>query len=65
MVIKRQYVVNENNQRTAVLLDIKTFSKIEEILENHAFYHLIQNEEDGEILSLDDAKSYYATLDKN
>ncbi len=34
MNIPRSYVINENNERIAVQLDLATFEKIEELLEN-------------------------------
>jgi hypothetical protein len=45
MKISPQYIVDEQNQKTAVLLDIDTFQKIEEILENYALYHLMEDED--------------------
>lgn len=35
MQIKRQYIVDESNCKAAVQLDIETFVKIEETLENY------------------------------
>ncbi|MDU9049291.1 MAG: hypothetical protein Q3M30_10590 [Candidatus Electrothrix sp. Rat3] len=56
MRIARQYIVNEQDRRTAVLLDIETFEKIEEIIENHALYRLMEEkDEDDEVLDSDDA----------
>ena len=63
MIINRQYIVNENNQRVAVQLDLDTFEKIEALLENYALMQLM-NTDDSESLNLEQAKSYYATLDK-
>jgi RelB Antitoxin len=63
MALKRQYIVNENNQKIAVQLDIDTFEKIENVLENYALVQLI-NADDSETLSIDEAKKYYASLGK-
>ncbi|OAI23461.1 hypothetical protein A1356_01510 [Methylomonas koyamae] len=63
MEIKRQYIVNEDSQRVAVQLDIHTFEKIENVLENYALVQLI-NTDDTETLSIEEAKKYYAGLDK-
>ncbi len=41
MELNRQYIVDENNHKIAVQMDIKTFEKIEEILENYALYRLM------------------------
>lgn len=35
MEIKRKYIIDERNRAVAVQLDIKTFEKIEETLENY------------------------------
>ena len=66
MNIKRQYIVDEQNQKIAVQLDIKTFEQIEELLENHALYQLMEktNEAD-ETLDLDAARTFYGGLSKS
>jgi hypothetical protein len=63
MELKRQYIVDENNHKIAVQLDIDTFEKIEDVLENYALVQLI-NTDESEMLSIEEAKKYYATLDK-
>ena len=63
--IKRKYIVDENNRKIAVQLDIKTFNKIEEVLENYALVQLIKKNEADDSLSLKEAKEYYQTLDKS
>lgn len=57
--IQKRYIVDENNKRLAVEIDYETFSRIEEILEDHALYHLIQETDDSESLTLTEAKKYY------
>lgn len=63
MELNRQYIVNEANQRVAVQLDIATFEKIENVLENYALAQLM-DEDDSEVMTIEDAKNYYAALDK-
>ena len=64
MQIKRQYIVDESNCKVAVQLDIETFVKIEEILENYGLIRLMEAEEsDDEIFNLEQAQSYYRTLE--
>jgi len=63
MELKRQYIVDEDNHKVAVQLDIDTFEKIEDVLENYALVQLI-NADETEALGIEDAKKYYATLDK-
>ena len=63
MQIKRQYIVDELNRKVAVQLDIETFEKIEETLENYALSQLMEVEEtDDEMFNLEQAQSYYRTL---
>ena len=63
MELKTQYIVDEDNRKIAVQLDIDTFEKIEDVLENYALVQLI-NADESETLSIEEAKKYYATLDK-
>lgn len=63
--IVKKYLVDENNNRLAVEIDIETFNKIEEILENYGLCKLMQEAEDSETMSLSDAKEYYQKLEKN
>ena len=64
MQIKRQYIVDESNCKVAVQLDIETFVKIEETLENYGLIKLMEAEEsDDEVFNLEQAKSYYRTLE--
>lgn len=62
MELNRQYIVDENNHKIAVQMDIKTFEKIEEVLENYALYRLMIEDNDDQILTLEDAKLYYQYL---
>jgi hypothetical protein len=64
MQIKRQYIVDESNCKVAVQLDIETFAKIEETLENYGLIQLMEAEEpDDEVFNLKQAQSYYQTLE--
>lgn len=63
MELKRQYIFDEDNHKVAVQLDIDTFEKIEDVLENYALVQLI-NADESESLGIEEAKKYYATLDK-
>ena len=62
--IERHYIVDEQNRRIAVQIPIETFEKLEEILENYALVQLMKENEGDEILSPQDAKSYYGQLEK-
>ncbi len=61
--ITKTYIVDENNNKVAVQLDISTFEKIEELLENYGLVQLIKEVENDEKLSIAEAKAYYQTLD--
>ena len=63
--IKKEYIITDENKKKAVLIDIGTFEKIEEILESYGLSKYMEEVEDEDILSLNDAKSYYKTLIEN
>lgn len=51
MEIKRRYILDERNHAVAVQVDIQTFERIEETLENYGLMRLMQEEEkDDEVL---------------
>jgi len=62
--IKKKFVTNEANEKIAVQIDIKTFEKIEEILENDGLVKLMQEVSDEESLDIEQAKNYYDKLNK-
>ncbi len=63
--IKKEYVVTNDNMKRAVLIDIDTFEKVEEILESFGLGKYMEEVEGEEILSSDSAKRYYETLKKD
>jgi len=63
--VKRKYIVDEKNRKVAVQLDIKTFNRIEEIMENFALYKLMDENKDEDILYIKSAKKYYSKLKKS
>jgi PHD/YefM family antitoxin component YafN of YafNO toxin-antitoxin module len=62
--IKKRYVIDENDRRVAVQIDLETFEKIEELLENSGLAHSIAEAAADDRLDLEAAKEYYASLDK-
>jgi hypothetical protein len=62
--INKQYIVDEHNKKIAVQIPIETFEQIEEVLENYALSHLIEDNEGKETLELKEAKAYYDRLEK-
>ena len=62
MELQPTYIIDNNNHKIAVQLDIKTYEKITDILENYALYKLMEENKNDEKLSLEDAKKYYKSL---
>jgi PHD/YefM family antitoxin component YafN of YafNO toxin-antitoxin module len=63
--INKEYVITGDNKRKAVLIDIETFEKIEEILESYGLGKYMEEVEEEEALSISEAKACYATLEKS
>ena len=63
--IRKEYVITDENKRRAVLIDIKTFERIEEILESYGLGKYMEEAENEEVLSLSAAKRYYEILEKS
>jgi hypothetical protein len=62
MQIKRRYIVDESNRKVAVQLDIETFTRIEEVLEDFGLIRLMEDtQDDDETLDLEQAQSFYQT----
>ncbi len=62
--INKQYIIDEQDKKIAVQIPIKTFEKIEELLENYALAQLIEENEGEEVFGLSEAKAYYDRLEK-
>jgi len=62
MELQPNYIVDNENHKIAVQLDIKTYEKITDALENYALYKFMEENEHDEKLSLEDAKKYYQSL---
>ena len=63
--LKKEYVVTGDNRKRAVLIDIETFEKIEEILESSGLGRYMEEVEDEVALASDDARRYYGALRKD
>lgn len=62
--IDKKYIVDQNKKAVAVQIDIKTFNRIEQVLEDYALGQLILENSPDEALSLNEAKSFYNKLPK-
>jgi len=60
--IKKKFVLNEENEKVAVQIDIKTFTQIEEVLESYGLAKLISENNLDETLSVSEAKAFYNSL---
>jgi ASC-1-like (ASCH) protein len=61
--IKKKYIIDENNNKIAVQIDIAAYEKIEELLENFALVQLMKEDESGN-LEIREAKEFYKKLPK-
>ena len=62
--IEKKYIVDRNKITVAVQIDITTFNKIEQLLEDYALGQLIEENLTDELLSLNEAKTFYKKLQK-
>ena len=65
LAIKKEYVVTGDNRKKAVVVDIDTFNKMEEIIENYGLAKYMEEVENEKALSLSEAKRHYAALKKS
>ncbi|MFB2895955.1 hypothetical protein ACE1CI_23845 [Aerosakkonemataceae cyanobacterium BLCC-F50] len=63
--IHKNIVLDENQQPIAVQIPIAEFEKIEEILEDYGLAKLIEESENEERLSKEEALQYYKSLKGN
>ena len=61
--LNEKYVFNKKQQPVAVQMDLKTFQRLEKVLEDYALGQYMQDA-DSENLSLADAQAYYKKLPK-
>lgn len=60
--IKRKYILNKTKKRVAVQLDIKTFEKIESLMEDYVLKRKIKENQEADRLKVAEAKAYYGRL---
>jgi len=65
MCINPNYIVDNQNHKIAVQLDMNTYNQITETLENFALYKLMEEDKENETLSVKDAREYYKSLKQN
>ena len=64
LAVTKRYVVNERQERVAVQVDLATWEKIEEMLEDHLLGKLMRESEKEPPLDREAAMKYYAKLKK-
>jgi len=64
LAIKKKYVVDAKKRPVAVQIDIETFEKIEQLLEDYALGKLIEQNDPSDELSLEEAKAEYKEITK-
>jgi hypothetical protein len=60
--IKKTYVTDSKKRPVAVQVDIHTFEKIEQLLEDYAPGQLINENDPEDLLTVAQAKAYYESL---
>ncbi len=64
LTINKRYIIDEKDRKVAVQLDIETFERIEQVLEDYALGELIKENRQEDKLSLEEAKTFYKSLKK-
>jgi hypothetical protein len=62
--LNEKYIVNKQNKPVAVQLDIKTFKRLEDVLEDYALAQYMQQAAEDDKLNLEEAKSFYKKIKK-
>ncbi len=62
--LKEKYIINKKNKPIAVQLDIKTFHRIEEVLDDYALAQYMGQTDKDEKLNLEEAKTFYKKIKK-
>ena len=60
--LTKRYVVDEQGRRVAVQIDLETFARIEEVLEDFALARWITDAKEEATLAPEAAKEYYDSL---
>jgi len=63
--IHKKIVLDEDQRPFAVQISIKEFERLEEVIENYGLSKLMDEMEDEEKLSVEEAKTYYKSLKTN
>ena len=62
--IRKKFIIDENQNKIAVQIDIADFEMIEKILEDYALGKLMKESDPAETLDIKEAKKFYTQLTK-
>ena len=62
--IKKKYIIDENQNKVAVQIDIADFEKIERILEDYALVQLMKENDPADNLTVNEATKFYGRLER-
>lgn len=63
--IPRKYITDAKNQKQAVIVDIKTFNRMESIIEDNGLARFMDEADEDETLACHEAKKHYRSLKKD
>lgn len=63
--IKKKYIVDERDKKVAVQLDLKTFERIERMLEDYVLAQSMNKNSKADRLELHEAQAYYSRIKKS
>lgn len=63
--LNEKYILNKQQKKVAVQLDLKTFKKIEDVLEDYALGQYIEASMQEDKMTLEEAKSVYKKIKKS
>jgi RelB Antitoxin alpha helical domain len=63
--LNEKYILNKQQKKVAVQLDLKTFKKIEDVLEDYALGQYIEASMQEDKMTLEEAKSAYKKIKKS
>ena len=64
LAIKKEYNVTANNKKKAVLIDLETFNKMEELIEDYGLGKFMDEVKNESNLTLIEAKRQYQAIKK-
>jgi len=60
-----KYITDARNRKQAVIVDLETFNRMESIIEENGLTQFMEEAEEDETLSMDEAKNHYRSMKKD